>query len=152
MTTRSITPTRLVLALVTAGVLGGAGATFVFGSHARAALPPGAATAAVLAPTGAVGAPDFSQITERYGPAVVNISVSGMRKIADAADSSEDEPSAQRPGPQGMDPNDPFFDFFRRFQGFVGHCSGYRRRTHGHAHTPFDGSWAAHLSHLDACL
>ena len=129
MTTRSITPTRLVLALVTAGVLGGAGATFVFGSHARAALPPGAATAAVLAPTGAVGAPDFSQITERYGPAVVNISVSGMRKIADVADPSEDEPSAQRPGQrggQGIDPDDPFFEFFRRFQGQGGGTPGQR--------------------------
>ncbi|MCM2328457.1 MAG: hypothetical protein NDI88_11250, partial [Lysobacter sp.] len=28
-----------------------------------------------------VGVPDFSRITKRYGPAVVNISVSGMRQV-----------------------------------------------------------------------
>jgi serine protease Do len=44
--------------------------------------------------------PDFARITERYGPAVVNISVSGMRK-ASAADPGDDDDPA---------------DFLRRFQ------------------------------------
>lgn len=100
MTTRSMSPTRLVLALVMAGVLGGGAATFVSTTHARAAAPIAMASAGLStdasmgAATTAVGAPDFSQITERNGPAVVNISVSGMKRVADEA------PMAQRRGPQ----------------------------------------------------
>jgi len=129
MTTRSMTPTRLVLALVAAGVLGGAGATFVSTTHARAATSTATALAGpsmnapVGASTTAVGAPDFSQITERNGAAVVNISVSGMKQAASDADEA---PAAQRRGPQGLDPNDPFFEFFRRFQGPNGGLPGQR--------------------------
>ena len=113
MNTRQLTPTRLVLALLTAGVLGGAGATYVAGSHARAAAPAAVAHATAL-PAGANGAPDFSAITDRYGPAVVNISVSGVKQAA----ADDEAPAAARGGlPPGVDPNDPFFEFFRRFQG-----------------------------------
>lgn len=109
---RLLTPTQLVLALLTAGVIGGGGATLVYGTHAHAAPTPPAA-AAPVAPEATAGATtDFSQITERYGPAVVNISVSGMRKASD----DDEEQSSQRSWP-GIDPNDPFFEFFRRFQG-----------------------------------
>jgi serine protease Do len=45
--------------------------------------------------------PDFSGLVERYGPAVVNVEV--VEKA---------QPSS---GPQGLSPNDPFYDFFRRF-------------------------------------
>ena len=48
--------------------------------------------------------PDFSSIVKAYGPAVVNITVTGKLKNASTADE----------GP-GLDPNDPFFEFFRRF-------------------------------------
>jgi S1-C subfamily serine protease len=62
-------------------------------------------------PAGAVQAlPDFSAITAQYGPAVVNVSVTGKARA------SEDTPVAgrgQREDPFG---NDPFFEFFRRFQ------------------------------------
>jgi serine protease Do len=44
--------------------------------------------------------PDFSPLVERYGPAVVNVEV--VEK-------------AQSNGFQGLSPNDPFYDFFRRF-------------------------------------
>ena len=50
--------------------------------------------------------PDFAEIARLQGPAVVNISVSGSVKTGFS-------------GPRGfpqMDPNDPFYDFFRRFQ------------------------------------
>ena len=129
MTTRSMTPTHLVLALVAAGVLGGAGATFVSATHARAAAPTATALpgASMMTPMGAtptaVGAPDFSQITARNGAAVVNISVSGMKLAINDADEA---PAAQRRGPQGIDPNDPFFEFFRRFQGPNGGLPGQR--------------------------
>ncbi len=117
MSTLSMSPARLTLALLAAGVIGGAGATFVSSHHAGAAIPP-AATATATAPLAAVaGAPDFSQITERHGPAVVNIAVSGMRAVSnDGGDNGEDEDQATpRGAPPGMSPNDPFFEFFRRF-------------------------------------
>jgi serine protease Do len=113
MNTRSLTPTRLIVALAAAGVLGGAGASFVTGSHVHAATTAATTSAMATAPSLVAGAPDFSQIAERYGAAVVNISVSGMRQVGD----DEDGPSAQRGLPPGIDPNDPFFEFFRRFQG-----------------------------------
>ncbi len=126
MNVRTLTPTRLVLALATAGILGGAGVTLVSGSRAHAAAVP---VAAAAAPVMAVGGPDFSQIAERYGAAVVNISVSGMQRTA-ANDNSEDGDGAQaappaqfRGGPR-IDPNDPFFEFFRRFQGPNGGMPG----------------------------
>jgi serine protease Do len=43
--------------------------------------------------------PDFSPLVEKYGPAVVNVEV--VEK--------------QQAGANGLSPNDPFFDFFRRF-------------------------------------
>jgi serine protease Do len=45
--------------------------------------------------------PDFSPLVEKYGPAVVNVEV--VEKAQPAG------------GPQGLSPNDPFYDFFRRF-------------------------------------
>jgi serine protease Do len=60
-----------------------------------------AAQPATQAPETAVRAlPDFSGLVEKYGPAVVNVEV--VEK-------------AQPAGPQGLSPNDPFYDFFRRF-------------------------------------
>jgi serine protease Do len=50
--------------------------------------------------------PDFAEIARLQGPAVVNISVSGSVKTGF---------SGSHGFPQ-MDPNDPFYDFFRRFQ------------------------------------
>jgi serine protease Do len=130
MTTRSMTSTRLVLALAAAGVLGGAGATFVSNNHARAAAP--AATAASTASQGlqastvsnATALPDFAQIAQANGAAVVNISVSGMTQVAAGVDQGAEEgayqdgdgPAAQRHGTPGIDPSDPFFEFFKRFQ------------------------------------
>jgi len=45
--------------------------------------------------------PDFSPLVEKYGPAVVNVEVV--------------EKAQAQGGPQGLSPNDPFYDFFRRF-------------------------------------
>ncbi len=119
MNTRHMTPTRLVLALAAAGVLGGAAATSMLGNPSRAAAMPAAvaaapATSLAAAPLAMTGAPDFSAIAERYGAAVVNISVSGLRK---AADDGDEGATAQRRGlPPGIEPGDPLFEFFRRFQ------------------------------------
>src|SRR6185295_15350911 len=49
--------------------------------------------------------PDFTGIVTQNGAAVVNISVTG-----------KSEKIGFGPGMQGMDPNDPFFQFFRQFR------------------------------------
>ena len=110
---------RLTLALCAAGVIGGAvGAVAVNHDNATAAANTAVATQAVAqnaaaVPAGAapvagnpvgVALPDFTQIVAHNGPAVVNIRVTGTQK------------ASQRQMPQ-MDEDDPFFEFFRRFQG-----------------------------------
>jgi serine protease Do len=84
----------------------------------------GGATAAesiattVEAPRVALNLPDFSGIVTSQGPAVVNVSVSGTMK-SEAASFPE------------IDPDSPFFDFFRRF-GIPGHPQGMGKvPTHG---------------------
>jgi serine protease Do len=104
MNTRLTSPRALVLALATAGVIGAVGAGAY--TSARAVGTPTNATA--TAPAAMVTLPDFSTITARDGAAVVNISVTGTMKASD------DEQAAQI---QGIDPDDPMFQFFRRFQG-----------------------------------
>ena len=58
------------------------------------------AQAAAPARSGAL--PDFAALVERNGPAVVNVSVVGRA-----------QPTADFPG--GVSPDDPFYEFFRRF-------------------------------------
>lgn len=64
------------------------------------------AAAGVNASTPPTVLPDMSAIVARNGAAVVNISVSGTAK----------NPAASFGFPE-IDPNDPFYDFFRRFRG-----------------------------------
>jgi serine protease Do len=105
MNSRLTSPRALVIALASAGVIGAVGAGAY--TSARAVGAP-STTAAVSAPAAMVTLPDFSTITTRDGPAVVNISVTGTMKASD------DEAAAEV---QGIDPDDPMFQFFRRFQG-----------------------------------
>lgn len=106
MNTRLTSPSALVLALATAGVIGAVGA----GAYTSAVSAPTNATPIAAAPA-MVTLPDFSTITTRDGPAVVNISVTGTTKESDAEAAAE---------MQGIDPDDPMFQFFRRFQGQMG--------------------------------
>jgi serine protease Do len=73
---------------------------------AAQAVAPAAVTAAPGAPAAADpvvhALPDFTQLVERYGPAVVNVEV-------------VEKARALAGGPQGLSPDDPFYDFFRRF-------------------------------------
>jgi len=103
MNTRLTSPKGLVLALAAAGVIGAVG-TGAYTSARAVGAPPVAST---VAGAPVVTLPDFSTITSRDGPAVVNISVVGSMKPTD------DEAAAL----QGMDPDDPMFQFFKRFQG-----------------------------------
>jgi serine protease Do len=114
----AITAKRLTLALCAAGVIGGAvGAIAVNHNNATAAAeaaavaqaqaaapaPVAAAPAPVAGNPNGAGLPDFTKIVSHNGPAVVNVRVVGSTKVA------------QRQMPQ-FDEDDPFFEFFRRFQ------------------------------------
>ena len=88
---------------VTAGVAQADWSFFKHTDKAAAAAPAAAASAA--APVATVALPDFSSLVDKYGPAVVNISVTGTMKT-----------NTQIPQFPGMDPDDPFWQFFRRFQ------------------------------------
>ena len=110
MTSRVLENTSLVVALLTAGAIGGAGVGALNALH----RPVFAASTAMVSSsaTGSLGSsvtlPDFPQITERYGPAVVNISVTGTTKVSDASQQGQGDDEAAS--------NDPFLEFFRRFQ------------------------------------
>ncbi|GGY75969.1 DegQ family serine endoprotease [Pseudoduganella plicata] len=115
----SMTMKRLVATLCAVGVLGAGAAIAVQRNNAAEAAPApalAAAAPAAAAPTNAaagapaptpapmIALPDFSVIASRNGPAVVNISTTGRVR---AAYDGRGEPFA----------DDPFFEFFRRFQG-----------------------------------
>ncbi|MEO8390330.1 DegQ family serine endoprotease [Polaromonas sp.] len=112
MKSEALKNTRLVAALLAAGAIGGAGVSALNAVHsaATAAVPPPAVVAGTAA-SAPMALPDFSQITERYGPAVVNISVTGTTKVRN------DSPLAQGDEDDGAPSSgDPFFEFFKRFQ------------------------------------
>lgn len=99
-----------VIALSLASAIGGAyslGHLQTIGeAHAATNSVPAAtspAGTAVALPANAL--PDMGTIVERNGPAVVNISVTGTRKTGVDSDFPQ------------LDPNDPFYEFFRRFRG-----------------------------------
>jgi serine protease Do len=99
---------RLLAVLAIAVALAACSRDLSAQSAAAAAAPPGASAAEtppVSAPVvdGVVrGLPDFSSLVDRYGPAVVNVEV-------------VEKPQPSGGGVQGLSPNDPFYDFFRRF-------------------------------------
>ena len=77
------------------------------GLSAQSPAPAATVPAGTPAPTPNVegvlrAQPDFSPLVEKYGPAVVNVEV-------------VEKPQASNGMPGGLSPNDPFFDFFKRF-------------------------------------
>src|SRR5689334_9779440 len=64
-------------------------------------------------PTPAANLPDFTQLVDRAGPAVVNISVLHTSKAA-AID------------PEDLDEDSPYFEFFKRFGAIPGMPNGMR--------------------------
>ena len=103
----------IIAASIVAALAGGYAHSGMPGlAQARAAAPllttpPAAAVANPAVPASVAPVADFSAIVARYGPAVVNISVTGEAEQTPAADDSAGVP--------GLDPNDPFYEFFRRF-------------------------------------
>ncbi|HTH78441.1 MAG TPA: DegQ family serine endoprotease [Ramlibacter sp.] len=113
----------LVAALIGAGFAGGAAVEFLHQTpevvHAAVLPPltPQETARSATTPT----MPDFPLITQKYGPAVVNISVTGTRKVG----GDDDEELSQQFG--GMDP----FEFFRRFGGGGQHVVPRQMPVHG---------------------
>jgi serine protease Do len=116
-----ITAKRLTIALCAAGVIGGAVGAIVV-NHNNAVSAETVVRAAPVAPTTtppattvapgtqqAMALPDFTQIVAHNGPAVVNIRVVGTSKGG--------ANNVRGPNGQELDEDDPFFEFFRRFQG-----------------------------------
>jgi serine protease Do len=95
-----IVPRSLAGAALAAALAGG----YALHGRAQAAEPAAApsTTEVPVAKPSAAALPDFTGIVQRYGPAVVNVSVTGTVKTA--------------AHPQ-IEPDDPFSQFFRRFQG-----------------------------------
>jgi serine protease Do len=96
----------IVKSLAAAGLVTvlGLGGISHYGPSAANARPVEAAqTVPTAAPSAAL--PDFAQLVEKNGPAVVNISVTGnMKTAASGADI-------------GISPDDPMYEFFKRFMG-----------------------------------
>jgi serine protease Do len=141
---------RLIVALASVGILIGATG---FAYHAGQAAhlhgqPPSALTTSMNANAAelqsaplqsTVTVPNFAAIAARYGPAVVNISVTGMTKTA----LDGPAPRHERGNPQA-DPfeDDPFYQFFRRFQmpnGAGGDSGGNGSGGMGPRETPMHG-------------
>jgi serine protease Do len=117
MSITSTLKSRTTIAAAAAIVVAGA-AAFSWTHEARAVANAAIGRAATqtvanAAAPGPVVAPDFTQIVNQSGPAVVNISVSGLTKVAD------EEPA----GMAEIDPRDPMYEFFRRFMAPGGRMS-----------------------------
>ncbi|HET9651549.1 MAG TPA: trypsin-like peptidase domain-containing protein, partial [Usitatibacter sp.] len=104
----------LVGTLVAAGVIGAGAATWHGHfdaplNDAHAAIAPSTGVAAPSANPGATALPlnGFTDLVKRYGPAVVNISVEGTRKVSDDEGDAQEMPQL----PPGLD------EFFRGFGG-----------------------------------
>ena len=98
-------PKLLVKSLAAAGLVTvlGIGGIQHYGPSAAHAVTVQPQPVPTAAPSAAL--PDFAQLVERAGPAVVNISVTGTVKTsANGAD-------------PGISPDDPMYEFFKRFMG-----------------------------------
>jgi serine protease Do len=109
MSTRPAARRTLVAALVVFALSSCSSQSSTAAAGAAGAAPTRAASAAAPeVPAAAVdlggrALPDFASLVERYGPAVVNVTTVQRRQRA-----------ADIPG---LSPDDPFYEFFRRFQG-----------------------------------
>lgn len=105
-----MTRKNLILLLVAAGlVIAATSATFNLSPPTwwpphTVALPRAAQPMPALAPIAAGSTPNYRAIVQQAGPAVVGVTVAGLHK----------------PGPEefALNPNDPFFQFFRGLPGF----------------------------------
>src|ERR1017187_9527749 len=99
-------PKILVRSLIAAGVISAVGGGAFTAGHwfSQEASAATAQLADAAAPMASALLPDFTGIVEQNGPAVVNISVTHDAKTEAVTQQFE-----------GLDPNNPFFQFFRQF-------------------------------------
>ena len=95
---------KITAAVATAGILvaGGFAAGHYFPATAAPSATSTPAQNASAAPARRVTLPDFASLARQYGPAVVNISVTGTRKTGFPGTPGDEDPGT-----------DPFFQFFR---------------------------------------
>ena len=117
MTARAFVRRPLVAGIIGAASIAlPAGALYLYGAAPHAAETGDGATAMTVSPSAVVATkatvgrggelPDFTVLVDQQGPAVVNISVQAGTKT-----------SARGPAMPGLDPDDPFQQFFRGFPG-----------------------------------
>ena len=97
-------PNSLRAAVIAAAMASAACSGSIAGTTADTPAATAAQTTQIAPAAGryAAALPDFASLAEHYGPAVVNVTIVGKRQnVSDV--------------PNGMSPNDPFFEFFRRF-------------------------------------
>lgn len=102
----------VAVATFAATVLAGAGWYAISHAQTRPTAPP--APANWVAASAPAALPDMAAIAQRFGSAVVNISVSGTHKVSTRADpSADDDPSRSQDATEMR-------DFLRRFQQLYG--------------------------------
>jgi len=106
MQQKALVRSLIAAGLVTALIAGYSRAGVPAANQPQAVTAPPAVTAPATQPIAGAQLPGFNWIVEKYGPAVVNITVSSNAKMA-----------AKANGAPGIDPQDPFYEFFKRFQG-----------------------------------
>ena len=105
MKQKTVVHSLVVAGMISAAGLGGYMAQSTPAMHNAVAAGASTAAAPNMQPGARVAVPDFTGIVEQNGAAVVNISVTGKGEKTAAADTPE------------MDPNNPFYEFFRQFRG-----------------------------------
>jgi serine protease Do len=125
MTPRIFVRNQLFAALLGAATVAApVGALYALGAGpGAAASPPAATQAAPTVPAPATGnpnavLPDFSTMVQKYGPAVVNISVVSKVPTSYSQDEGDSDDDDSSPGPQQQNPfgpNSPFGQFFHQF-------------------------------------
>ena len=98
---QTLTLKKTVAAIAIVAALGGA---YTLGQQQPGGGAVAAPAATMAASSTAPGLPDMGSIVAANGPAVVNIAVAGSRK------------TAMNPDLPQLDPDDPFYQFFRRFR------------------------------------
>ena len=97
----NLLPLRRSLAVMALAVALAACSRDTSAQQTRPAAAPAAAAESAASDPSMRLLPDFTPLVEKYGSAVVNVEVV--------------EKAQPAPGFQGLSPNDPFYDFFRRF-------------------------------------
>jgi len=140
----------LVGALVAAGVIGGGAAAWqghfeapITSANAAPAASTGVAPPAANPAATTLPLNGFTDLVKRYGPAVVNISVEGTRKVA--ANDEDDDEDAQQQMPQ-LPP-----EIQKFFRGFGGNGRGFQV-PHGGGAVPMRGQGSGFIVSPDGYI